>query len=97
MQTFLASSLHSFNEIRAKKKRLKSYWLRAGKKTLTSSSKSTLKQPLTSQDSNNLWLQASAKFKPPKIPEISVEKLTTHNIQRIPFLLPDKKECSLAY
>ena len=67
-------------------------------KKLTSSSKSTLKQPLTSQASNNLWLQAWVKFKLPKIPEISVEKMTAHNTQKIPFLLPDKNNgYSLAY
>ena len=72
------------------KKRLKLYWLRAGK-NLTSPSKSTLNQPLTRQASNNLWLQAWTKIKPPKIPEISVEKMSTHNTLKMPFLLPDKK------
>jgi len=41
---------------------------------ITSLGKFTSNQPLTSQASNNLLLQAWAKFKPPKIPEISVEK-----------------------
>jgi len=31
------------------------------------------------------------------MPEISVEKMSAHNSQKLPFLLPDKKhECSLA-
>jgi len=42
---------------------------------VTSPSKFTSNQPLTSQAPNNLWLHAWAKFKPPKIPEISVEKM----------------------
>jgi len=30
------------------------------------------------------------------MPEISEEKMSTHNTQKMPFLLPDKKyECSL--
>jgi len=36
------------------KKQFKLYWLRAGKKTLTSPSKSTSNQPLTIPASNNL-------------------------------------------
>jgi len=32
------------------------------------------------------------------MPEVSVEKMSIHNTQRLPFLLRDKKyECSLAY
>jgi len=39
-----------------------------------------------------------AEFKPSEIPEIFVEKMSTHNTQKMPFLLPDKKhERSLAY
>jgi len=69
-------------------------------KKLTSPTKSTFNQPFTSQASNNLRLQAQAKFRLPKISEISVEKMSrpTHNTKKMPFLPPDKKyECRLAY
>jgi len=65
----------------------KLYWLRAGKKTLTSPSRSSFNQPRTIQASNNLRFQAFAKLKPPKIPEISVETMSTHNTKKMPFLL----------
>jgi len=52
-QTFLLQKVaYTIDQICAKKKRLPT---------------STLNQPLTSQASNNLRLQAWAKFKPPKI------------------------------
>ena len=67
-------------------------------KSLTSPTKSTLNQLFASQASNNQRLQAKAKFKPPQIPEISAEKMSTHNTQEMPFLLPDRKhECSFDY
>jgi len=38
------------------------------------------------------------QIKPPKMSEISVEKISIDNIQKLPVLLRDKKhECILAY
>jgi len=65
------------------------------KKALTSSSKSTNHLLVKLKI---IWIQAWAKFKPPKVSEISVGKMTTRNTKKMTFLLPDKKhESSLTY
>jgi len=54
-----------------------------------------LNQPFTNQDLNNLVTSSIGYIKPPKVPEISVEKMSIHSTQKLPFLLRVKKrECS---